>query len=108
MTLPSVTDAADRHIFLSLMDSAIMSAWLSHCMDEEAQSLFAHANELAIIEQQAIQNKSRVYAETIRIKLARINQRHSLALHRASEFRGQHTAYQAIRKYMARLGYKFV
>ena len=100
--------ARDRHIFLTLMDSAIMAAWTAHCMDKEAQALFAHAQELAIILERSVKSKSRVYEETIRIKQSQILEKHSLTLHRSSEFRGQYTGYQAIRKYMARMGYKFV
>jgi hypothetical protein len=98
----------DRYIFLTLMDSAIMAAWGSHVNDQEAIALFSHCQELNKLIAEQTEKGARVYVETLRIKQDQILERHSMALHRSSEYKGQYAAYQAIRKYMGRMGYKFV
>jgi hypothetical protein len=84
---------ADRLVYLTLMDSLIIAQMKADAKEEEAQAL-------AVMWDKA--HLARDHQQE-----AQISEKHSNALHKGSEYKGQYVAWLTMRNHMHRLGYKF-
>lgn len=85
---------ADRHIYLSIIDSMIMAQMRADAKAVEAENLSAMWHKAHQDRDHALEGI--------------LAQKHTMALGAKSEYKGQYIAYSAMRRYMARIGYKFV